>query len=96
MAIFPGIDISETLPESPPALVGQVVYARTTNGRGYGFLITEDATERRIFWHTTECLAEIPTFGDLVSFRLAPPRRANESPRAKEIRILAKAEKTNE
>jgi hypothetical protein len=90
MAVLPDIDISAILSdETVPALVGQVVFASAT----YGFLITSDSDERRVFWHQRDCLKDAPTVGDLVSFRLAPPRRANESPRAKEIRILAKAEK---
>jgi hypothetical protein len=86
--------------ESPPAIeqdpVGQVVFAKTTNGGSFGFIIARGQEKSRIFWHSDFCVEGPPEPGDLVRFRLAPPRRPGEAPRAKDVLVIAKAEKTKE
>jgi hypothetical protein len=86
--------MSPFLPEIPIVVdpVGQIVSAKTTDNGVYGFIVAV-ADERRVFWHSDDCQKEPPEVGDLVSFRLAPPRKPKEAGRAKDIRIVAKAEK---
>jgi hypothetical protein len=79
-------------PEIPLGPVGQIVSAKKTGNGLYGFIVA-DGDERRVFWHSDDCLKETPEIGDLVRFRLAPPRKPKEAGRAKDIRIVAKAEK---
>lgn len=82
-----------TIPEN----VGQAISAIKTNGgKSYGFLISRDTEQTRVFWHSDFCVKEVPEIGDLVQFRLAPPRKPGECARAKDVLIIAKAEKTKE
>jgi hypothetical protein len=82
------------LPEIPPAdPVGQVVFAKATDKGSFGFLIARGGEKSRIFWHSDFCVNDAPEAGDLVQFRLTPPRRPGEAPRAKDVRIIGRMEK---
>jgi protoporphyrinogen oxidase len=78
-----------------PKHVGQVISVlKTEAGKSYGFLISRDTDQTRVFWHSDFCPNGAPDHGDLVTFRVAPPRKRGESPRAKDLLILAQNEHT--
>ena len=84
---------SVTIPDN----IGQVISAiKTDGGKSYGFLISRDTQKTRVFWHSDFCPNGAPEIGDICGFRVAPPRKPGESGRAKDIQIVAKAEKTRE
>jgi hypothetical protein len=82
----------EFFPKLPPAdPTGQVVMVRQTDTALWGFIVGRGAGARRIFFHSDDCL-EVPQIDDLVQFKLAPTQRRGGSPRARDVRILARME----
>jgi cold shock CspA family protein len=84
------IDIP-TLPPADP--VGQVVKVQQTDAGGFGFIIARGTDKRRVFFHFDDCAGDLPQMNDLVQYQLARPRKPGQNPKAKNVRILARAEK---